>query len=89
MKEKAGFTMRSLRLNSSIIATVAGAAAIGGIAIGAVAVDHPGKGDRLPVMEPVSCVADCVSEDRFNAAFDTVQTTDFEASTTTLIRVRQ
>lgn len=79
-----------IKLRSSALATVLGAAAVGGIALGAVTVGPVAmKTDRLPVMEKVTCVDDCVGQDRFDAAFDTIASHDVDAGVTTLTRVAQ
>lgn len=78
------------KLYSSAVATVLGAAAVGGIAVGAVTVGPVAvKGDRLPIMEKVVCGEGCVSQDRFDAAFETFASDDVDGGVTTLTRVRQ
>ena len=78
-----------IKLHSSAVATVLGAAADGGSALGAVAIGPVAqKGDRLPVMEKVVCSVDCVEQDRFDAAFNTLVSDDIDSGVTTLTRVR-
>ncbi len=78
-----------IKLHSSAVATVLGAAAVGGIALSAVAIGPVAqKSDRLPVMEKIVCSVDCVEQDRFDAAFDTLASDDIDNGVTTLTRVR-
>ncbi|WMS40984.1 hypothetical protein RDV64_12890 [Acuticoccus sp. MNP-M23] len=85
--------MKTFRIKSSVVATVAGAALVFGAFAANTMTQAPSvagvKGDRLGMTTRISCDAGCIAHtDRIAAAFDTVAAHDSENGVSVLTRVR-
>ncbi len=85
--------MKTFRIKSSVVATVAGGALVFGAFAANSMSQAPAeigvKGDRLAMTTLISCEDTCLPQtDRVAAAFDTIAEHNSEMGVTTLTRVR-